>query len=161
MSNDPRKPPRSTQEDPFLGEFFSELPDDLQTDFSNRQLAALKSIFGDATRRGHDYDIRFSLATPLIGPGIYMAVMGGRDQRKKITRRTARSGWRRWLGTFFRIIFRAIAIMVILLAVIAVILLSFIEPSQIDDQAVFSAISKLTHIRLISSRETASLVRPH
>ena len=45
--------------DPFLEQFFSRLPDEMHTDFTNHQLAALKSVFGDTTRSGHDFDIRF------------------------------------------------------------------------------------------------------
>ncbi|MFP6741508.1 MAG: hypothetical protein VCD33_07775 [Alphaproteobacteria bacterium] len=47
--------------DPFLQQFFAQLPPELRTGFSDRQLAALKSGFGDATRSGHGFDIRLSL----------------------------------------------------------------------------------------------------
>ncbi len=91
--------------DPFMEQFFSRLPEGLHTDFTNRQLASLKSVFGDATRSGHSFDIRLSLPTPLIGHGIYMVLLGGRDRRdgQAARRSPARRGWRRLavLGKLF------------------------------------------------------------
>ena len=82
--------------DPFLEQFFSRLPDEMHTDFTNRQLAALKSVFGDATRSGHGFDIRLSLPTPFIGRGAYIVFLGGRDRRdgQAVRRSAARRGWR-------------------------------------------------------------------
>ncbi len=82
--------------DTFLEQFFSRLPEGMHTDFTDRQLAALKSVFGDATRSGHGFDIRLSLPTPLIGRGIYMVLLGGSDRRGGQTGRRfpARSVWR-------------------------------------------------------------------
>lgn len=82
--------------DPFLEQFFSRLPQGLHTHFTDRQLAALKSVFGDATRSGHGFDIRLSLPTPLIGRGVYMVFLGGRDRRGNQTdrRSPSRRGWR-------------------------------------------------------------------
>ena len=68
--------------DPFLEQFFSRLPEGMRADFTDRQLAALKSVFGDATRGGHGFDIRLSLPTPLIGRGLYLVLLGGRDRRR-------------------------------------------------------------------------------
>ena len=67
--------------DTFLGQFFSRLPEGMRTDFTDRQLAALKSVFGEATRSGHGFDIRLSLPTPFLGRGVYMVLLGGRDRR--------------------------------------------------------------------------------
>lgn len=78
VSTVPRPAPSG---DPFIEQFFSRLPDGLRTDFTDRQLAALKSVFGDATRTGHGFDIRLSLPTPLFGRGIYMVMIGGRNRR--------------------------------------------------------------------------------
>ena len=91
--------------DPFLEQFFGRLPVGLHTEFTDRQLAALKSVFGDATRSGHGFDIRLSLPTPLIRRGIYMVFLGGRDRRhgQAARRSPARRGWRRLavLGKLF------------------------------------------------------------
>ena len=82
--------------DSFLDQFFSRLPEEMQTDFTNRQIAALKSVFGEATRSGHGFNIRLSLPTPLIGRGIYIVMLGGSDRRggQADGRARARSGWR-------------------------------------------------------------------
>ena len=82
--------------DSFLEQFFSRLPDEMHTDFTNRQLAALKSVFGDATRSGHGFDIRLSLPTPFIGQGAYVVFLGGRDRRdgQAVRWSAARRGWR-------------------------------------------------------------------
>ncbi len=82
--------------DSFLEQFFSRLPEEMQTDFTDRQIAALKSVFGDATRSGHGFNIRLSLPTPLIGRGIYIVMLGGSDRRggQADDRARARSGWR-------------------------------------------------------------------
>ena len=82
--------------DSFLEQFFSRLPEEMQTDFTDRQIAALKSVFGDATRSGHGFNIRLSLPTPLIGRGIYIVMLGGSDRRggQADSRARARSGWR-------------------------------------------------------------------
>lgn len=79
--------PRAMPGDPFLEQFFSRLPDEMHTDFTDRQLAALKSVFGDATRGGHGFDIRLSLPTPFIGRGLYLVLLGGRDRRRGQTGR--------------------------------------------------------------------------
>lgn len=82
--------------DSFLEQFFSRLPEEMQTDFTDRQIAALKSVFGEATRSGHGFNIRLSLPTPLIGRGIYIVMLGGSDRRggQADGRARARSGWR-------------------------------------------------------------------
>ena len=82
--------------DSFLEQFFSRLPEEMQTEFTDRQIAALKSVFGDATRSGHGFNIRLSLPTPLIGRGIYIVMLGGSDRRggQADGRARARSGWR-------------------------------------------------------------------
>lgn len=82
--------------DPFLEQFFSRLPEGMHADFTDRQLAALKSVFGEATRSGHGFDIRLSLPTPWFGRGIYMVLLGGRDRRGSQAghRFAARRGWR-------------------------------------------------------------------
>ena len=82
--------------DPFIEQFFSRLPEGMRVDFTDRQLAGLKSVFGDATRSGHGFDIRLSLPTPLLGRGIYMVLLGGRDRRGHQAghRFPARRGWR-------------------------------------------------------------------
>ncbi len=82
--------------DSFLEQFFSRLPEEMQTDFTDRQIAALKSVFGDATRSGHGFDIGLSLPTPLIGRGVYMVLLGGRDRRggQAGSRFPVWSGWR-------------------------------------------------------------------
>ncbi len=82
--------------DSFLEQFFSRLPEEMQTDFTDRQIAALKSVFGDATRSGHGFNIRLSLPTPLIGRGIYIVMLGGSDRRggQADGRARTRSGWR-------------------------------------------------------------------
>lgn len=74
--------------DPFLQQFFAQLPPELRTGFSDRQLAALKSVFGDAARSGHGFDIRLSL--PLWRRGIYVVLLGGRDRRSSRGRRSKR-----------------------------------------------------------------------
>ena len=81
--------------DTFLEQFFSRLPEGMHTDFTDRQIAALKSVFGDATRSGHGFDIRLSFPTPLIGRGVYMVLLGGSDRRggQAASRFPARSGW--------------------------------------------------------------------
>ncbi len=86
----------SLPDDPFLEQFFSRLPEGVHADFTDRQLAALKSVFGDATRSGHGFDIRLSIPTPLFGRGIYMVLLGGRDRRGSQAGRSfaARRGWR-------------------------------------------------------------------
>ncbi len=86
----------SLPRDTFLEQFFSRLPEGMHTDFTDRQLAGLKSVFGDATRSGHGFDIRLSLPTPLIGQGVYSVLLGGRDRRsaQAASRFPARSGWR-------------------------------------------------------------------
>ena len=63
--------------DPLLRQFFAQLPPDLRTDFTDRQLAALKRVFGDFTREGHAFDVRLSL--PVTPRGVYLMLLGGRD----------------------------------------------------------------------------------
>lgn len=60
----------------------------------------MKSVFGDATRSGHGFDIRLSLPTPFIGRGLYMVFLGGRDRRdgQAARRSPGRRGWRRLAG---------------------------------------------------------------
>ncbi len=103
--NSVSKAPGRAPRDPFLEQFFSRLPEEMHTDFTDRQLAALKSVFGDATRNGHGFDIHLGLSTPLIGRGIYMVFLGGRDRRdgQAARRSPARRGWRRLavLGKLF------------------------------------------------------------
>ena len=83
----------SASDDPFLRQFFAQLPPELRTNFTDRQLAALKSVFGDATRSGHAFDLRFSL--PLPWRGIYLVLLGGQDRRRGGAHK--RSGARRGL----------------------------------------------------------------
>jgi hypothetical protein len=78
----------SASNDPFIQQFFARLPPELRTGFDDRQLAALKSVFGDATRSGHGFDIRLSL--PLWRRGIYVILLGGRDRRSDDVRRSER-----------------------------------------------------------------------
>ncbi len=78
----------SASNDPFLQQFFAQLPPELRTSFSDRQLVALKSVFGDATRSGHGFDICLSL--PLWRRGIYVILLGGRDRRSDDGRRSER-----------------------------------------------------------------------
>ncbi len=103
--------------DPFMEQFFSRLPEALHTDFTDRQLASLKSVFGDAKRSGHGFDIRLSLPTPLIGRGIYMVFLGGRDRRDgRVARRsTGRRGWQR-LAMFGKLIVGALFVIQLLFA---------------------------------------------
>ena len=105
--------------DIFLEQFFSRLPQGLHTDFTNRQLAAMKSVFGEATRSGHGFDIRLSLPTPLIGRGIYMVFLGGRDRRgdQAASRFPARSGWR-GLAVLGKLIVGVVFVIQLLLVVI-------------------------------------------
>ena len=114
VSAAPRPVPSS---DPFMEQFFSRLPERLHTDFTGRQLAALKSVFGDATRSGHGFDIRLSLPTPLIGRGIYMVLLGGRDRRdgQAAHRSAARRKWRR-LAMFGKLIVGALFVIQLLFA---------------------------------------------
>ena len=113
--------------DPFLEQFFSRLPEAMHTDFTDRQLAALKSVFGDATRSGHGFDIRLNIPTPLIGRGAYVVLLGGRDRRSGTSRSSARGlgndralGNDRGLATFGKLIFGGLFIAQ--LAVVAVTL---------------------------------------
>ncbi len=41
----------TSSNDPFLEQFFARLPAKLHTSFTDRQLAALKSVFGEATKQ--------------------------------------------------------------------------------------------------------------
>ena len=82
---------RPASSDPFLEQFFARLPAEMHTDFSDRQLAALKSVFGDATRSGHLYDIRMSLPAPFARHGFYLVTLGGRDRRDGRRRHGART----------------------------------------------------------------------
>ena len=86
----------SLPRDPFLEQFFSRLPEGGHADFTDRQLVALKSVFGDATRSGHGFDIRLSFPTPLIGKGVYLVLLGGSDKRggRAGNRSWVLSGWR-------------------------------------------------------------------
>jgi len=96
MNDGAKRNSRHSPNDPFLEQFFSRLPDGLEADFTDRQLAALKSDFGDATRSGHGYDIRLSLPSPLPGRGAYVVLLGGRDRRgdRPVRRSAKRFGWR-------------------------------------------------------------------
>ena len=120
MNDGAKRNSRHSPNDPFLEQFFSRLPDGLEADFTDRQLAALKSVFGDATRSGHGYDIRLSLPSPLPGWGAYVVLLGGRDRRgDKPGRRSAgRSGWR---GLFFlvKLVVGLLFVLQILIAVVA------------------------------------------
>ncbi len=109
----------SLPRDPFLEQFFARLPEGMHTDFTDRQLAGLKSVFGDATRSGHGYDIRLSLPTPLIGRGVYMVLLGGSDRRggQAASRFPARSG-RRGLAAFCKLIVGALFVIQFLLVAI-------------------------------------------
>ncbi len=81
----------------YLQQFFAQLSPELRTGFSDRQLATLKSVFGDATRSGHGFDIRLSL--PLWRRRIYLILLGGRDRRSDGGRRSERrSGLSRLAG---------------------------------------------------------------
>lgn len=88
--------PGPASRDLFLEQFFSRLPAHMHAEFTDRQLAALKSVFGDATRSGHGFDIRLSLPAPFIGRGVYVVFLGGRDRRsgQAARRSPARRGWR-------------------------------------------------------------------
>ena len=70
----------SASGDPFLRQFFAQLPPELRTGFTDRQLAALKSVFGDATRSGHAFDLRLGL--PLPWRSVYLVLLGGQDRRR-------------------------------------------------------------------------------
>ena len=106
--------------DPFLEQFFCRLPEGMRTDFTDRQLAALKSVFGDATRSGHGFDIRLSLPTPLIGRGVYIVLLGGSDRRggRADSRAPARRG-RRGLAAIGKLIFGTLFVIQLLLVAIA------------------------------------------
>ena len=106
--------------DPFLEQFFSRLPEELHTDFTDRQLAGLKSVFGDATRSGHGFDIRLSLPTPLIGPGFYVVLLGGRDRRSGP--RPHRSLGRRGLTCIGKLIFGALFVCQLLFVAITLVI---------------------------------------
>jgi len=68
--------------DPFVAQFFGRVPAEVAERFSNRQLAALKSVFGDATRAGHLVDIRLSIPIPFARRGVYLVLLAGRDRRR-------------------------------------------------------------------------------
>lgn len=67
--------------DPFIEQFFSRLPPGASARFTNRQLAALKSVFGDATHNGHLVNLRLNLRLPLRKSGSYLVLILGRDRR--------------------------------------------------------------------------------
>ncbi len=77
--------PRTTtsSNDPFLEQFFARLPAKLHTSFTDRQLAALKSVFGEATHTGHGVDLRLSVPLPPTGKRAYLVLLGGRHRRKR------------------------------------------------------------------------------
>lgn len=106
--------------DPFLEQFFSRLPEEMRTDFTDRQLAGLKSVFGDATRSGHGFDIRLSIPTPLIGPGLYMVFLGGRDRRSG--QQTRRSLDWRGLASLGKLIVGALFVFQLLFAAITLVI---------------------------------------
>ncbi|MFQ5784606.1 MAG: hypothetical protein ACE5H8_07250 [Alphaproteobacteria bacterium] len=66
--------------DPFIRQFFARTPANARTSFTDRQLAVLKSVFGDATHTGHLVDIRLSL--PLPRRRTYLVLLMGRDRRQ-------------------------------------------------------------------------------
>ena len=120
MNHGSKSKARTPPNDPFLEQFFSRLPDGMEADFTDRQLAALKSVFGDATRSGHGYDIRLSLPSPLPGRGAYVVLLGGRDRREhKPGRRAAkRRGWR-GLVSLAKLIVGVLFVLQILIAAVA------------------------------------------
>ena len=102
----------SASSGPFLQQFFAQLPPELRTGFSDRQLAAMISVFGDATPRGHGFDIRLSLR--LWRRGIYFVLLGGRDRRSV---RGQRSKHRRGLSRFAGLVVGSLFVLQIGLAV--------------------------------------------
>ncbi len=105
--------------DPFLRQFFDRLPEELHTDFTNRQLAALKSVFGDATRSGHAFDMRLSVPLPLARRGFYLVLLGGRDRRHG---RKRRGGARRGLAKLGNLIVGGLFILQVALVIAGVLI---------------------------------------
>lgn len=105
--------------DPFLRQFFDRLPEELHTDFTNRQLAALKSVFGDATHGGHAFDPRVSVPLPLARRGVYLVLLGGRDRRHD---RKPRGGARRGLAKLSNLVVGGLFILQVALVIAGVLI---------------------------------------
>lgn len=73
----------TSSNDRFLEQFFARLPVKLHTSFTDRQLAALKSVFGEATHTGHSLDLRLSVPLPPTGKRAYLVLLGGRHRRTR------------------------------------------------------------------------------
>ncbi len=73
----------TSSNDPFLAQFFARLPAKLHTSFTDRHLAALKSVFGEAPHAGHGVDLRLSVPLPPTGKRAYLVLLGGRHRRKR------------------------------------------------------------------------------
>jgi len=67
--------------DPFFEQFFGRVAPEISARFTRRQMAAIKSVFGDATHAGHLVDVRVSLPFPFTRRGVYMVFLVGRDRR--------------------------------------------------------------------------------
>ena len=102
--------------DPFLRQFFERLPEELHTDFTNRQLAAMKAVFGDATHSGHAFDLRLNV--PLARRSYYVVLLGGRDRRGGQKRR---GGARRGLAKLGNLIVGGLLILQVALAITAIL----------------------------------------
>jgi len=78
--------------DPFFEQFFGRVAPEVTARFTRRQMAAIKSVFGDATHAGHLVDVRVSLPFPFTRRGIYMVFLVGRDRRDARQHASGRRG---------------------------------------------------------------------
>ncbi|HYM31361.1 MAG TPA: hypothetical protein VEU47_08695 [Candidatus Cybelea sp.] len=90
MKDKPREGVRDARSDPdaFLADFFSRIPADTVSSFTDRQLMAIRMAFGARHRGVHTIDIRISL--PLLWRRIYLVVLAGGERRSPNRRRSDR-----------------------------------------------------------------------
>lgn len=105
--------------DPFVRQFFERVPLEVRGSFSAAQLAALKMVFGAATRTGHTVDVRFSLPTVVSRRRLYLVFVAGRDRRGTRTRRRGIAG--RLLAFLGRLAVRVGLSIVVLLFLLAIL----------------------------------------
>ena len=72
---------REIRQDPFFHDFFSRIPRDTWSSFSEEQLMAIKRAFGARYRGSHMVDLRVSLPIPFRR--MYMVLLVGGEKRTR------------------------------------------------------------------------------